>query len=319
MINLIVPVYNVENYLPRCVDSILAQTFTDFELILIDDGSQDNSGKICDEYATKDNRVIVYHQENRGQAAARNFALDVVKGEYIAFADSDDYLHPKMLETLFEVLNKSEADISVCSHKKGNEDNYLWPKLNNNFSVYNGKEFLIHCYNDKVEKCWVMWDKLYRRSCFDNIRFPVGRICEDNAIIYKILYNHKIADVDSVLYYYYQHSNGTMKSSFDKKYMDWFLVLEEMIEYYSEKNEAELLEYSEKRYLFEVYAKYNESKDRILKNKLKKQLRFIRNKGELVFEKYSYITNTIFPLQSKIYWYKKILNKRIHRSKDVNS
>lgn len=111
LLSIIVPVYNVEQYLPRCIDSILSQTFTDFELILVDDGSTDNSGKFCDEYSLKDNRVIVLHKENGGVSTARNYGLDIAKGDYIAFADSDDYVDSKWLENFISVLK--DEDIIV--------------------------------------------------------------------------------------------------------------------------------------------------------------------------------------------------------------
>ena len=118
-ISVIVPVYNVEKYLLECVDSILAQTFTDFELILINDGSQDNSGAICDEYADKDSRIAVIHQENQGQAAARNNAIVIAKGEWITFVDSDDLIHPQMLEILFNAVDET-TQISACDLYKSN-------------------------------------------------------------------------------------------------------------------------------------------------------------------------------------------------------
>ena len=113
-ISVIVPVYNVEKYLCECIDSILTQTFTDFELILVDDGSQDNSGKICDEYANKDHRITVIHQENQGQASARNNALAIAKGEWVHFVDSDDLIHPQMLEILYATVDET-TQISMCN------------------------------------------------------------------------------------------------------------------------------------------------------------------------------------------------------------
>ena len=115
-ISVIVPVYNVERYLARCIDSILAQTFMDFELILIDDGSPDNSGRICDEYAAKDARIRVFHQENGGVSSARNHGIDAALGEYVCFVDSDDLILPTYLETLFETITENDADIATCGY-----------------------------------------------------------------------------------------------------------------------------------------------------------------------------------------------------------
>lgn len=118
MISVIVPVYNVEEYLPTCIESILNQTYKDLEILLIDDGSTDNSGRICDEYAKRDNRCIVIHQPNKGVYNARNTGLEHVKGEYISFIDSDDYIHPQMLEILYETLQKEDYDFSMVAYKK---------------------------------------------------------------------------------------------------------------------------------------------------------------------------------------------------------
>ena len=115
-ISIIVPVYKVEKYLRHCVDSILAQTFTDFELLLIDDGSPDNSGAICDEYAEKDNRVRVFHKENGGVSSARNLGLDNARGTYIMFCDSDDYVADNWAEKLYEFMNYNEANLSICGY-----------------------------------------------------------------------------------------------------------------------------------------------------------------------------------------------------------
>lgn len=117
MISVIIPIYNVEEYLEKCVNSVLNQTYSDLEIILVDDGSTDNSGKICDELKNKDNRIIVIHQENQGLSAARNAGIAKALGEYIAFVDSDDYIMEDMYETLYKNLEKTDADISICKYQ----------------------------------------------------------------------------------------------------------------------------------------------------------------------------------------------------------
>lgn len=128
-ISIIVPVYNVEKYLNRCLDSILNQTFTDFELILVDDGSTDNSGIICDEYKTKDNRIKVIHKENGGLSSARNAGLDIARGRYIGFVDSDDFISKDMYQILYNEAEKNKADMIMCEFKKVDKN---YEAINNN-------------------------------------------------------------------------------------------------------------------------------------------------------------------------------------------
>ena len=124
LISVIVPVYKVEKYIHKCVDSILTQTFPDFELFLVDDGSPDNCGKICDEYAEKDNRVIVIHKENGGLSDARNVAIDRAKGDYLTFIDSDDYVSENHLETMYNALTETDSDIAIANITSFSEDKY---------------------------------------------------------------------------------------------------------------------------------------------------------------------------------------------------
>lgn len=210
-ISIIVPVYNTETYLHRCVDSILAQTFTDFELLLVDDGSKDGSGIICDEYAERDARVRVFHQENQGQAAARNHALDWLfansDSEYISFVDSDDWVHPRYLELLLEGLRRYGVNISQCLYVKTQE----WKPhstVGDEIVSISSEEEYISWYSA------FFWDKLFRRVCFQTMRFPEGQIFEDVAIWYKILFaEHEIALIEEPLYYYFFRAESTVNSS----------------------------------------------------------------------------------------------------------
>ena len=209
-ISVIVPVYNTEQYLHRCVDSILAQTFTDFELLLVDDGSKDSSGDICDEYAQQDPRIRVFHQTNQGQAAARNHALDWVfansDSEYISFVDSDDWVHPKYLELLLKCLRQYNVRISQCLHIETN-DEAEFPCAGECLLEISPEEEYTHWYSAFI------WEKLYRKAVWDNIRFPEGQIYEDVAIWYKILFAEKrIGLVKEPLYYYFINQSSTVRS-----------------------------------------------------------------------------------------------------------
>lgn len=160
MISVIVPIYNVEEYLPACIESILNQTYKDFEILLIDDGSTDNSGKICDKYAGKDKRCIVIHQQNKGLSGARNTGLDNVKGEYISFIDGDDYIHPQMFEILYKEIEKENYDFAMISHKK------VFNKLEQNKDI--GSDINIINLNRNI-----LISGLYNKTSFSESDFQV--------------------------------------------------------------------------------------------------------------------------------------------------
>lgn len=187
LISVIVPVYKVEQYLHRCVDSILAQTYTNLEIILIDDGSPDRSGEICDEYAAKDSRIRVIHQENAGVSAARNAGLDVCTGEYIGFVDSDDCLLPEMYEKMLVALIDHQVDISICHWQYEYADGRQTVDLSRVDSTLYGKmssrEFARFLFKGSYENGMVVspWNKLYKRDFFQTLRFS-GKYMEDDVI-----------------------------------------------------------------------------------------------------------------------------------------
>lgn len=216
MISVIVPIYNVEEYLPTCIESILNQTYKDLEILLIDDGATDNSGKICDEYAKRDNRCIVIHQQNKGLSGARNTGLNHATGEYISFIDGDDYIHPQMLEILYEALQKGDYDFSMITFKQveqyKQEDSIV--NINNNFIV-NCLSLMRRLYNinDPVLK-WsefnfqVVWNKLYKRDLINNLRFKqtASEDIEFNNNVY--LKTKSAILVNAPLYYWVQRPSS---------------------------------------------------------------------------------------------------------------
>lgn len=214
-ISVIVPVYNVENYLARCVDSILAQSYEHLEVILVDDGAKDSSGAICDDYAAKDPRVKVIHKENGGLSSARNRGLEAATGEYIAFVDSDDWITPDAYEHLLQLMEKYEVKL-VCggrydvNGKTGEKTVGLCPKKEEVISSEElaGRIFLWdHCDSSAC-------DKLYHRSLLENFRYPEGKVCEDVPVTYKIvLSTDRVAMSDKPFYHYY-HRAGSISKAF---------------------------------------------------------------------------------------------------------
>lgn len=170
-LSIIVPVYKTEKYLPKCIDSILAQTFTDFELILIDDGSPDRCGEICDEYAAKDDRIIVIHQKNQGVSAARNAGLDIAKGEYIGFVDSDDWIEPEMYEMLWGIAKERNTQVVACGLSHSNEDGvYLFSELDAELE-YGREELLRSLFAMPNQFGGCLFNKIYNGKTIKGIRF----------------------------------------------------------------------------------------------------------------------------------------------------
>lgn len=185
-ISIIVPVHNIEAYLKKCLDSILAQTFTDFEVIVVNDGSTDKSGEICDAYAKQDARVKVIHQENQGVSSTRNAGIARAEGEFIGFVDGDDYVDMDMYRELYQTCMETDSSISIC--KLGREIN--GELINNEVGNFHTKELTNVEAMEELFKGilyrFSLCNKLFKRSCFENICFPVGRIHEDLSTTYKL-------------------------------------------------------------------------------------------------------------------------------------
>lgn len=216
-ISVIVPVYKVEKYIKRCVDSILAQSFADFELWLVDDGSPDNCGAICDEYAKRDKRVKVIHKKNGGLSDARNAALDVMQGEYVFFVDSDDWISKYALESTYLALKRTGAKVAtgniVSVYEDGREKELYSPTKEE--KILNGEEMLTTLLRPNA------WNRLYAAELFQKLRYPVGRLYEDVFIYHKIL-----EQIDSMVltgtdsYYYYVRGGSIMNMEYNIKFTD---------------------------------------------------------------------------------------------------
>ena len=225
-ISVIIPFYNVEKFAERCIQSVLEQTFTDFELILVDDGSPDNCGKICDDFAKKDRRVRVFHTKNRGLSAARNLGLDKATGEYVSFIDGDDAVTPDYLEYLYGLINKYNTDISTCAFRsliyKPSTNDFIARAApeNNDAFVVAQEEVLNLLLGDRYDLIASM-AKLYRRKILDDIKFPVGQLYEDANTIYKIYLKIKqVAIGKGYKYLYTVRQDSISHSGFTKKDFD---------------------------------------------------------------------------------------------------
>ncbi len=211
MVSIIIPVYNVQDYLARCVDSVLTQTYTDLEIILVDDGSIDISGDICDEYALHDARVRVIHKENGGLSDARNAGLDVARGNYVAFIDADDYVHPSFVELLLKTINETGAQIAVSTWqelKDGDKPRKVKTKRPRCTILTQEEAISSVFYQKKLNHS--ACSRIFETQLFNNLRFPEGMLYEDLAIIYPLLCKvEKVALINTPMYYY-MHRQGSI-------------------------------------------------------------------------------------------------------------
>ena len=306
VLSIVVPVYNVETYLPICVDSILRQSFTDYELILVDDGSTDQSGTLCDEYAVIDERISVIHKNNGGLSSARNAGLDMAKGEFISFIDSDDFVEPNMFEQLIHIQSYHNADIVICGYTRDKE------MINNDYStfsqsVFSGIEYLKHlfCKSGRDFTNGISaWAKLYKSSLFNGIRYPEGYVFEDEGTTHKLYLKSKtVVQIDVPFYHYIKREDSIITSLkarqiHDKQYVYWIrfidlsstdfsLALKSAKMYYAVSYSALISAYKESDWI-----SYRKSKKLLLESK--REIRpFLDKYGKL------YLWLLSFPLTEK--------------------
>lgn len=218
MISIIVPVYKVAPYLRQCVDSIIGQTYRDLEILLIDDGSPDECGEICEEYKRQDKRIIVYHTMNNGLSAARNVGLKAATGEYLGFIDSDDWIEPDMYESLMNRLEETGADISTCGFWFETVSHHKMIQFDE--TVFDGTDALRALLYANISSC--TWNKLYRREVFWDVLFPEGKNYEDIAVMHRVLNNAgRIATIGERKYHYRTHSGSITKTNTAENILDF--------------------------------------------------------------------------------------------------
>jgi glycosyltransferase involved in cell wall biosynthesis len=222
LVSVIVPVFNVEDYLERCINSILKQTLVDFELILINDGSTDRSAAICDDFANVNDRIKVIHKKNGGLSDARNAGLDIAKGSFITFVDSDDWIEHDMLDHLYNLLLNTNANISQCSYAKVDSYNEKIKEKNNKISVFtitDTPSILERFFNNK-DVSSIVCDKMFSSTLFSDLRFPVNQNLEDHYLLSDIFVRTKsIVISNDIKYYYYQRENSIMNLAKNLKHM----------------------------------------------------------------------------------------------------
>lgn len=273
-ISVIVPVYKVEQFLHRCVDSILAQNFEDFELILVDDGSPDGCGGICDGYAREDSRVHAIHQKNGGLSAARNSGIDWAfahsDSRWLAFVDSDDWVHPEFLQTLYETAEKTACKMSVCGFFRTGGEGYTG-ELDKTVRVMSADDYYCGALHGGVTA--VAWNKLYHKSLFKKLRYPIGKLHEDEFTTYQAMYQAgKVGVTPAPLYAYYQNPEGIMRSEWNPRRMHVLEAFEQQIAFARKTENSRLMKKVTLQYIYGIHEQLGCS-EKVYHKELRKKLR----------------------------------------------
>lgn len=261
LISIIIPIYNVELFLEDCVKSIIDQIYDHIEIILIDDGSTDRSGKLCDEFGRKDSRIRVIHQENQGLSGARNTGLTAAKGIYVSFIDSDDFVDPMYIDTLYQALMRTEAEVAICDYVRipENERYDSQSKKNINKKIdpicFGNLEAIKEVYNNRYHGMTFMaCGSLCKKSLFiqNCISFPYGKIHEDTFTTYKLYYYaNKVCYINNIMYFYRKRKGSIMNSGFSEKSLVKFDAIREEMTFYSDNGHPELMRLAFFNYLHE--------------------------------------------------------------------
>ncbi len=307
LISIVVPIYNVEKYLDDCIKSIIGQTYKNIEIILVDDGSTDKSGEVCENYAKYDKRIKVIHKENGGLSDARNEGLKIANGQYITFIDSDDYVNEEFVEILYKSIKKYNADISICNYDLIEEKSTYRKENKKNIkdiTQLDNKECLKRTYSNEKGMEFLAWAKLYNKDLFvkNCIIYPKGKIHEDTYTTYKLIYYSKNIVYNDVSLYYYRKRNGSiMNSNVSITILDGLEATKESCEFFEKNKESELLTLAFNDYMrksLEVYYKIENKYEN--KNKIN-ILDYIVSEGKKNFRKY--IKKINYSIKKKIFYY----------------
>ncbi|MBQ3194498.1 MAG: glycosyltransferase [Oscillospiraceae bacterium] len=275
-ISVIVPVYRAEKFLNRCVDSILAQTFEDLEVILVDDGSPDTSGQICDDYAARDSRVHVIHQENAGVCVARNVSLDWVfansESQWIFFIDNDDWMHPETLKRMHQAALEHRSNLVICGYGQTGGEDPVIEEAQLKSRKWKPKDF----YMQHFVNATVCWGKLYHRSCFDGLRYPPGKYIEDEFLTYRLLFAQEtLTVIPAPLYAYYYNESGISKMRWTPKRLDSWEAYEQQIAWFEKLGDRELVRFRVRNYVDMLLPYFQAAREA----DAQKELEIIRKKG----------------------------------------
>lgn len=323
-ISVIVPVYDVEDYLEECIDSILEQTYRNLEIILVDDGSPDNCGQICDDYAKKDNRIKVIHKENGGLSDARNIGIKNSTGKYITFIDSDDSVNKKYIEVLYNQLIATNSDISICSYLRFK--NYIDSNTSveiEDSEVLTRQDILLRLYGSNRVNYVIACGKLYKIELFQNIQFPKGKINEDEYTAYRLYESSNMVSYNSSqLYYYRTRNDSIMNKKISEKRLEVLNSFDDQLNYYRKQKNIDIEIRCCKQYcllLAYLFDKFKENKDYktciFIRNKIKALQKYAKDRDYKYIDEEIYFfikSPLIHPKLLEPYWlmisvYKKIM------------
>lgn len=277
LISVIIPVYHVADYLERCIQSVILQTYKNLQIILVDDGSKDICSDICDAWAEHDSRIEVIHKENAGLSAARNSGIEAARGQYLYFLDADDYIEHDMLEILYSALKKEAAEIAICNFVYEDEQGRsLYEERDYHLSVYkvqSGRECLLQAMKYMYAVYEVAWNKLYKCELFQTLRYPHGKIHEDEYIFYQLLYPCKrVVCIPEVKYHYVQRSGSIMTQKNERQQRDYCEAYLFRCEYLLENQDAELFNLNERKLvgIIREIKKINHPCCRVIKKRARK-------------------------------------------------
>lgn len=309
-ISVVVPVYKVEAYLDRCVQSILNQSLQDFDLYLVDDGSPDNCGHFCDAWALQDSRIRVIHQQNGGLSAARNAGIEKALAEsdsqWITFIDSDDWIHPNMLQWLLRAAEEQQVTLSVCGYAETPGED-PWSEDGYRAETWKASDF----YPKKFVNATVAWGKLYRKDAFRTLRYPVGKLHEDEFTTYRLLFEAgEIAYVPVPMYAYFVNLNGITKGGWSPRRLHAWEAYEQQIAFFEQRGLTDLVKFRYRGYLEnamvnlaaaeqepDVYA----GEIKFMHKRIRSVLRRAWKAGEIRFWIDFELLHRFCPIQAKLY------------------
>ena len=312
-ISVMMAAYNTEDYIARALDSILAQTFTDFDVIVVDDGSKDATGAIADAYASRDSRVHVIHQKNSGVCVTRNNCIDWTyrcsDSQWIIFADSDDWMHPEMLERMLKAAEENQVHICACGYEETTGADPVIDPRDLTPQVWEPMHFYQASYVNAIMTCC----KLYHKSCYEHVRHPVDNYFDDEFDSYKMLYaEEKMVVIPAPLYAYFINETGLTKRTWNPKLLDAWVAYEEQIAFFREKGEQALVSFRLRGYLENALVNYraaNEAENtpeirkarKRIHSKIRELIRRMRKQGCLNY-KYDFdIIIAFYPIRTRVY------------------
>ncbi len=309
LVSIIVPTYNVEPYIKRCIESLLCQTYTMIEILIIDDGSTDNTLSICQGYAQNDCRIKIITQEHEGQSIARNRGLDIANGEWFFFVDSDDWIDENTIENMRMLAEKNGADIICCGIQYVYDDERRMMTSGEN-EIYCNTEAL-HEMMCNHNICSVVWNKLYKAKLWEHIRFPKGKLHEDEYITYQVLYEaRKIYFTKEPYYMYFQRNDGIMGKLLNSNNMDKIEAISERTDFFMERNEDRLVDesllegitYTKYLYRSNMQYKSDDLFERMLIDSYKQQMNRIWSRKTISVKNkvISFFWKVVLPMQYKV-------------------